>query len=76
MVLTVKDLIFYHPFGSKEIKKLIDLNIFYLISSTLRLSVAIAVANHGPFLILNLTVLSNSYTLDSTFSFSRIKLGY
>lgn len=73
--LTVRDLMFYHPFGSKDIKKLIDLRMFYLISSTERLSVAIAVASQGPFLILNLTVFNNSWTLLSIFSFSRMKLG-
>ena len=76
MVLIVKDLTFYHPFGNNEIRKLIDLRTFCLISSWDKLSWAMAVANHGPFLILNLTVLLSSTIFDSRVSFSAMKLGY
>ena len=60
MLLTVMDLMFCHPFGKRETRKLTALRIFYLISSTDKLSQAMAAASHGPFFILNLTVLRSS----------------
>lgn len=53
-----------------------DLNKFCLISSGVYSSNPIAVANHGPFLILNLTVFKSSAILDSIDSESLTKTGY
>lgn len=75
VVLTVILLIFYHPFGNKEAKKLIDLLTFCLIYSISRVSTPTDYASHAFFLTLNLIVQSNSLNFYSTVSFSEIGTG-
>jgi hypothetical protein len=72
----VKDPIFYQPLGRREIKKLTDLNRFCLNSSGDWSSSPMAVDNQGPFLILNLIVLSSSVIFESTVSESLMNTGY
>lgn len=74
-VLMWRDLIFCHPFFNKETKKLIDMLMFCLSSSSLMLTVPTAVPIQRTFLSWNLTVLLSSLTLSSTFSFSPIATG-
>lgn len=76
VVLIVKDPIFCQPFGRREMRKLTDLNRFCLNSSGVYSSSPIAVAIHGPFLILNLMVFNNSYIFESIVSESLMKTGY
>lgn len=75
VVLIVKDPIFCQPFGRREMRKLTDLKRFCLNSSGVCSSSPMAVANQGPFLILNLMVLRSSCILESTVSESLMKTG-
>jgi hypothetical protein len=69
-VLICKVLIFCQPFFNKETKKLTDILIFCLSSSSVILTVPTAVPIQRTFFNWNLTVCLISLTLSSTFSFS------
>lgn len=58
----MRDLMLSHPFGRREIRKLMVLTTLLLMSSGERVSTATPVPNQGNFFVLNLTVFWSSST--------------
>lgn len=75
VALRLMDLMFNHPFGNKETKKLIALTTFCLRSSSAKVSTPTAVPIQETFLVLNLTDLKSSSIFLGTESASATWIG-